>query len=168
MKKLFAALLVSGLTLSGFSATNVEAASGNSIQSVEQLEQGDQELEGAELGASIETVLENNKKPLYSYSPDGDEHYYEFKKDNGVLVVTADGKKNNGKIIRVSMSYNDTNGPSYKEVKNAVSNQAVAREHYNKVTGNFGYVQDNQVSYQFSSPSPNDKNIKLYRIDISK
>ena len=83
-------------------------------------------------------------------------------------MVTADGKKNNGKITRVSMSYNDTNGPSYKEVKNAVSNQAVAREHYNKVTGNFGYVQDNQVSYQFSSPSPNDKNIKLYRIDISK
>lgn len=168
MKKLFAALLVSGLTLSGFSATNVEAASGNSIQSVEQLEQGDQELEGAELGASIETVLENNKKPLYSYSPDGDEHYYEFKKDNGVLVVTADGKKNNGKITRVSMSYNDTNGPTYKAVKNIVGSNAVTREHYNNVTGNFGYVQDNDLSYQFSSSSPSDKNIKLYRIDLTE
>lgn len=168
MKKLCAAVLVTGLAFSGISAGNVEAASGNSIQSVNELQHGDRSLEGAELGSSIQSVLKNNKKPIYSYKPDGTEHYYEFKKDNGVLVVTADGKKNNGKITRVSMSYNDTNGPSYKEVKNAVSNQAVAREHYNKVTGNFGYVQDNQVSYQFSSPSPNDKNIKLYRIDISK
>lgn len=167
MKKLFAALLVSGLTLSGFSATNVEAASGNSIQSVEQLEQGDQELEGAELGASIETVLENNKKPLYSYSPDGDEHYYELKKDNGVLIVTADGKKGKGKILRASMVYNEPNGPSFNEVKKEVSNKASAREHYNDVTGNIGYIQDDNLSYQFTTTSPDDKDIKLYRIDLS-
>jgi len=167
MKKLFAALLVSGLTLSGFSATNVEAASGNSIQSVEQLEQGDQELEGAELGASIETVLENNKKPLYSYSPDGDEHYYEFKKDNGVLIVTADGKKGKGKILRASMVYNEPNGTSFNEVKKEVSNNASAREHYNDVTGNIGYIQDDNLSYQFTTTSPDDKDIKLYRIDLS-
>ena len=93
---------------------------------------------------------------------------YEFKKDNGVLVVTADGKKNNGKITRVSMSYNDTNGPTYKAVKNIVGSNAVTREHYNNVTGNFGYVQDNDLSYQFSSSSPSDKNIKLYRIDLTE
>ena len=167
MKKLFAALLVSGLTLSGFSATNVEAASGNSIQSIKQLEQGDQEIEGAELGASIETVLASNKKPLYSYSPDGDEHYYEFKKDNGVLIVTADGKKGKGKILRASMVYDEPNGPSFNEVKKEVSNKASIREHYNDVTGNIGYIQDDNLSYQFTTTSPDDKDIKLYRIDLS-
>ena len=121
MKKLFAALLVSGLTLSGFSATNVEAASGNSIQSVEQLEQGDQEL----------------------------------------------GKKGKGKILRASMVYNEPNGPSFNEVKKEVSNKASAREHYNDVTGNIGYIQDDNLSYQFTTTSPDDKDIKLYRIDLS-
>src|SRR5699024_3004980 len=106
--------------------------------------------------------------PVYSHRPDNSEHYYEFKKDNGVLVVATDGKKNEGEITRVSMSYNDTDGPAYDEVKNEVSKDAVAREHYNNVTGNFGYVQDDEVSYQFSSSSPSDKNIKLYRIDIGE
>lgn len=168
MKRLCAVVLVAGLTFSGINAGTVEAASGNSIQNVTELQHGDQSLEGAKLGNSIQTVLKDNKKPIYSYKPDGSEHYYEFKKDNGVLVVTEDGKKNDGKITRISMSYNDTNGPAYKEVKKHVSDTAITREHYNNVTGNFGYVQDNEVSYQFSSSSPSDKNIKLYRIDIGK
>ncbi|MDW8796936.1 hypothetical protein SD419_00005, partial [Staphylococcus pseudoxylosus] len=121
MKKVFAAVLVSGLAISGFSTGSVEAASGNSIQSVKSLQQGDTTLEGAKIGASIQSVLSENNAPIYSYSPDGNEHFYEFKKDNGVLVVTADGKKNKGKITRVSMSYNDTNGPTYKDVKSQVS-----------------------------------------------
>ncbi|MBU0436819.1 hypothetical protein CW746_00165 [Staphylococcus succinus] len=168
MKKLVAAVLVTGLAFSGVNAGSASAASGNSIQSVDQLQQGDTTLEGAKLGSSIQSVLKNNSKPIYSHRPDGKEHYYEFKQDDGVLVVTTNGKKNEGKITRVSMSYNDTDGPSYKEVTEHVSHNAITREHYNNVTGNFGYIQDDDVSYQFSSASPSDKDIKLYRIDISK
>lgn len=168
MKKLFAAVIVSGLALSGMSTGSVDAASGNSIQNVKSLQQGDTTLEGAKIGEPVQNLLKSNDVSVYSHRPDGKEHYYEFKKDNGVLVVTADGKKNNGKITRVSMSYNDTNGPTYKAVKNIVGSNAVTREHYNNVTGNFGYVQDNDLSYQFSSSSPSDKNIKLYRIDLTK
>ncbi|MCD8917625.1 SA0570 family protein [Staphylococcus gallinarum] len=168
MKKILVAALVSGLAFSGVSAGSASAASGNTIQNVKQLQQGDTTLEGAKLGDSIQTVLKNNSKPIYSHSTDNKEHYYEFKLDDGVLVVTANGKKNQGEITRISMSYNDTSGPTYKAVKNEVSSSAIAREHYNNVTGNFGYVQDNDVSYQFSSSSPSDKNIKLYRIDISE
>ena len=61
MKKLCAAVLVTGLAFSGISAGNVEAASGNSIQSVNELQHGDQSLEGAKLGSSIQSVLKNNK-----------------------------------------------------------------------------------------------------------
>lgn len=168
MKKMFAAVLVSGLAFSGIGAGSVDAASGNSIQNVKALQEGDTTLEGATLGESIQSVLKNNDTPVYSHRPDNSEHYYEFKKDNGVLVVATDGKKNEGEITRVSMSYNDTDGPAYDKVKNEVNKDAVAREHYNNVTGNFGYVQDDEVSYQFSSSSPSDKNIKLYRIDIGE
>lgn len=168
MKKIFAAVLVSGLAFSGISVGSVDAASGNSIQNVKSLQEGDTELEGAKLGESIQSVLNENDTPIYSHSPDNNEHYYEFKKENGLLVVTTDGKKNEGDIIRVSMSYNDTDGPAYEAVKNEVSKDSIAREHYNNVTGNFGYVQDDDVSYQFSSSSPSDKNIKLYRIDIGE
>lgn len=166
MKKLFSALLVAGITLSGVSATTADAATGNSIQNVKQLQQGDNSLEGAKIGASIQTILKNNKKPLYSYSPDHKEHYYEFKQPKGTLVVTANGKKDQGKITRVSMSYNDPVGPTFKAVKNEVNSNATVRKHYNNVTGNIGYIQDNNLSYQFTSPSPKDKNIKLYRIDL--
>ncbi|SCS23730.1 SA0570 family protein [Staphylococcus caeli] len=168
MKKLITAVLVSGLALTVASTGSVDAASGNSIQNVKALQHGDTTLEGAKLGASVQSVLKNNQKPVYSHRPDGKEHYYEFKKNNGVLVVTANGKKDEGKITRVSMSYNAPDGPTYKDVKHQVSKNAVTREHYNKVTGNFGYVQDNKLSYQFSSSSPSDKNIKLYRIDLAE
>ncbi|AVQ36926.1 SA0570 family protein [Staphylococcus kloosii] len=166
MKKLLSAVLVAGITLSGVSATSADAATGNSIHNVKQLQQGDKSLEGAKIGASIQTVLKTNKKPLYSYRPDHKEHYYEFKEPKGTLVVTADGKKDQGKITRVSMSYNEPSGPSFNAVKREVSTNATTREHFNNVTGNIGYIQDNNLSYQFTSSSPKDKNIKLYRIDL--
>ena len=37
-----------------------------------------------------------------------------------------------------------------------------------KVSGNFGYIQKGKTSYQFGSNSPQDKNLKLYRIDLAK
>ncbi|MBF7017761.1 SA0570 family protein [Staphylococcus durrellii] len=166
MKKLFSAVLIAGITLSGVSATNADAATGNTIQNVKQLQQGDTSLEGAKIGASIQTLLKTNKKPLYSYRPDHKEHYYEFKQPKGTLVVTADGKKDQGKITRVSMSYNEPVGPSFNAVKNEASSKATVRKHYNNVTGNIGYIQDKNLSYQFTSSSPKDKNIKLYRIDL--
>lgn len=149
MKKLIAATLVTGLAISPIASVSANAATGNSMDSVKQIEQGDTTLEGATLGDSIQTVLKENKNPVYSTSADGKEHIYEFHKDNGKLVVTTDG-------------------PSYKDVKKQLSDDAVTREHYNSVTGNFGYIQDDRASYQFSSQSPDDKNIKLYRIDIGE
>ena len=64
------------------------------------------------------------------------------------------------------MSYNEPSGPSFNAVKNEVNTNATVRKHFNKVTGNIGYIQDNNLSYQFTSSSPKDKNIKLYRIDL--
>lgn len=37
-----------------------------------------------------------------------------------MLLVTTDGKKNNGKVTHISMMYNDANGPTYQAVKNYV------------------------------------------------
>ena len=55
------------------------------------------------------------------------------------------------------MTYNNANGPSYKAVKQQLGHKAISRVHYNNVTGNFGYIQKGQASYQFSSNSPKDK-----------
>ena len=57
MKKLFSAVLVAGITLSGVGATSADAATGKSIQNVKQLQQGDNSLESAKIGASIQTDL---------------------------------------------------------------------------------------------------------------
>ena len=84
------------------------------------------------------------------------------------MLVTANGKKERGNVTRVSMTYNNANGPSYKAVKQQLGHKAISRVHYNNVTGNFGYIQKDQASYQFSSNSPKDKNVKLYRIDLNK
>lgn len=169
MKKLMTSLLVSGLVLTGVSAGHhAEAASGNSMQTVQQITQGDQSLENVKIGDSIKSVLNKYSHPIYSYNQQGTEHYYEFRTHKGVLIVTADGKKDRGHVTRVSMTYNEANGPSYKSVKNKFGNKAVSRVHYNRVTGNFGYIQNGKASYQFSSNSPKDKNVKLYRIDLSK
>ena len=66
------------------------------------------------------------------------------------------------------MTYNKANGPTYNAVKRSVSPNASSRVHYNHVTGNFGYIKDKNASYQFSSNSPKDKNVKLYRVDLGK
>ena len=65
--------------------------------------------------------------------------------------------KDKGHVTRVSMTYNHANGPTYKSVKDTFGNKAVSRVHYNKVTGNFGYIQNGKTSYQFSSESPKIK-----------
>lgn len=49
--------------------------------------------------------------------------------------------KERGNVTRVSMTYNDANGPSYKAVKQQLGHKAISRVHYNNVTGNFGYIQ---------------------------
>ena len=46
---------------------------------------------------------------IYSYNENGSEHYYEFRTNKGVLLVTADGKKDRGHVTRVSMTYNKAN-----------------------------------------------------------
>ena len=57
-----------------------------------------------------------------------------------MLLVTTDGKKNNGKVTHISMMYNDANGPTYQAVKNYVG-KAVTHTEYSKVAGNFGYIE---------------------------
>ncbi|MBX5319114.1 SA0570 family protein [Staphylococcus caprae] len=169
MKKLMASLLVSGLVLTGVSAGHhAEAATGNSMKTVQQINHGDQSLEKVRIGESIKSVLNKYSHPIYSYNQQGTEHYYEFRTHKGVLLVTTNGKKDKGHVTRVSMTYNHANGPTYKSVKDTFGNKAVSRVHYNKVTGNFGYIQKGKASYQFSSESPKDKNVILYRIDIAK
>ena len=93
MKKLMASLLVSGLVVTGVNVNHVEAATGNSIQTVQQITQGDQSLENVKLGESMQSVLGKYSSPIYSYNENGSEHYYEFRTNKGVLLVTADGKK---------------------------------------------------------------------------
>ena len=39
------------------------------------------------------------------------------------------------------MTYNEANGPTYNQVKKSLGQNAVARVQYNKVSGNFGYIQ---------------------------
>lgn len=168
MKKLMASLLVSGLVVTGVNVNHVEAATGNSIQTVQQITQGDQSLENVKLGESMQSVLGKYSSPIYSYNENGSEHYYEFRTNKGVLLVTADGKKDRGHVTRVSMTYNKANGPTYNAVKRSVSPNASSRVRYNHVTGNFGYIKDKNASYQFSSNSPKDKNVKLYRVDLGK
>ncbi len=92
------------------------------------------------------------------------QYYDQFHTKKGMLLVTTDGKKNNGKVTHISMMYNDANGPTYQAVKNYVG-KAVTHTEYSKVAGNFGYIEKGKTTYQFAS-APKDKNIKLYRIDL--
>ena len=168
MKKIIAACLVTGLIATGVGAPSAEAASGNTTQTVQSLTQGQKSLENVKIGESIKKVNKKYGNAIYSKEPSGKEHYYEYRTKKGVLVVTANGHKNNGHVTRVSMTYNKANGPSYKQVKEYVNPKAKTSVEYNKVSGNFGFIQDGKTTYQFGSDSPKDKNIKLYRIDISK
>ena len=169
MKKLMSSLLVLGLVITGVGVShNVEAVTGNTMKTVQRLNHDDQSLENVKIGESMKSVLNKYHNPIYSYNLNGTEKYYEFRTNKGVLLITANGKKDRGHVIRVSMTYIVANGPSYKSVKRQLGNKAISRVHYNSVTGNFGYIQSGHTSYQFSSNSPNDKNMKLYRIDLAK
>ena len=168
MKKLVAAFLVSGLVMTGVGVNHAEAASGNTIQTVQQLTQGEKSLENITLGESIKNVSNKYGTTIYSKNPSNNEGYYEYRTNKGLLVVTAVGKKNQGYVTRISMTYNEANGPTYNQVKKNLGQNAVARVQYNKVSGNFGYIQKGKTSYQFGSNSPQDKNLKLYRIDLAK
>lgn len=168
MKKLATALLVSGLVMTRVGYNHAEAASGNSIQTVQQLTQGQKTLENVTIGESIKNVINHYGTPIYSYNPNNQEKYYEFHTNKGVLVVTAIGKKNTGYVTRVSMTYNQANGPTYQKVAQSVGKKAIKRVQYNSVSGNFAYIQNGKTSYQFGSSSPKDKVLKLYRIDINK
>ena len=150
----------------GLVNTSAEAASSNSIDTVKQLIKGDQSLENVKIGESIKDVLTKYKNPMYSYNENGTEHYYEFHTKKGMLLVTTDGKKNNGKVTHISMMYNDANGPTYQAVKNYVG-KAVTHTEYSKVAGNFGYIE--KAKRLINLPQhQKDKNIKLYRIDLEK
>lgn len=59
MKKLVAAFLVSGLVMTGVGVNHAEAASGNTIQTVQQLTQGEKSLENITLGESIKMFQTN-------------------------------------------------------------------------------------------------------------
>ncbi|MBO0387707.1 hypothetical protein [Staphylococcus simulans] len=168
MKKLLSAAIVSATVVTGLGISQADAASGNTIQTVQQIHHGDTSLEGVKLGQNIQDVLKSQKLTGYSYKPDKTKHYYEFNSDKGLLIVTADGQKDRGKVTHVTMKYNKADGPSFNTVRKQLGNTVTWRYNYNEVTGNFGYIKDKDTSYQFTSQSPKDKNLKLYRIDIGK
>ena len=66
------------------------------------------------------------------------------------------------------MTYNEANGPTYNQVKKSLGQNAVARVQYNKSKWQFWIYSKGKTSYQFGSNSPQDKNLKLYRIDLAK
>ena len=63
----------------------------------------------------------NMVQPIYSKNPSNNEGYYEYRTNKGLLVVTAVGKKNQGYVTRVSMTYNEANGPTYNQVKKSLA-----------------------------------------------
>ena len=67
MKKLITSLLVLGLVLTGVSVgNNVEAATGNSMKTVQQLNKGDKSLENVKIGESMKSVLKKYSHPIYT------------------------------------------------------------------------------------------------------
>ena len=92
-EKLVAAFLVSGLVMTGVGVNHAEAASGNTIQTVQQLTQGEKSLENITLGESIKNVSNKYGTPIYSKNPSNNEGYYEYRTNKGLLVVTAVGKR---------------------------------------------------------------------------
>ncbi|MCU5747005.1 hypothetical protein N9R04_09985 [Staphylococcus sp. SQ8-PEA] len=167
MKKLLTTAIISTIAITGLGLSEASANTINNEVKLEQASTYQSSLEGITIGMPIQSVLDNNIKPIYSSSVDGTTHYYKFRKDNGLLVVTADGERNKGLVTGISMSYNDFNGPSFDEVKdslNSITNMSKSKG----ANGYWGYIKSGNVSYQFGTKSPEDKNIKLYRIDISK
>ena len=67
--------------------------SGNTIQTVQQLTQGEKSLENITLGESIKNVSNKYGTPIYSKNPSNNEGYYEYRTNKGLLVVTAEVKR---------------------------------------------------------------------------
>ncbi|QLK85409.1 SA0570 family protein [Staphylococcus sp. 17KM0847] len=164
MKKFVSLFLIAGLIL--ICPTTAQAMTGNSIQSVKALQAGDQVVEGVEIGQSMKDVFKEKGQGIHTMATYSDEQYYEYHTEQGLLRITANHDKANAKVIRISMSYNEPTGPSYRTVQKHLSSNAIQREHYNNITGNTGYIVDGKVSYQFTTKQPKDKKLKLYRIDI--
>lgn len=168
MKKLLTAAIVSATVVTGLGLSNADAASGNTISTVQQIHQGDQSLEGVKIGQNIQDVLKSQKLTGYSYKPDKTKHYYEFYSEKGLLIVTANGQKDHGKVTHITMKYNKVDGPSFDAVRHQLGNTVTWNYNYNYQTGNFGYIKDKDASYQFGTNSPKDRNLKLYRIDLGQ
>ncbi|UXR82796.1 hypothetical protein [Staphylococcus sp. IVB6214] len=164
-KHLYAWFLTCLMVLS-FTIAPVSAAEGNTIESVQSLQKGDQVLEGVKIGQNMKDVFRKKGKGIHTSAAFGHEQYYEYHTDQGLLRITASHKKALAKVIRISMTYDKLQGPTYQEVRKYVSDTAIQRAHYNKVTGNTGYISDDKYSYQFATEHPKDKTLKLYRIDI--
>lgn len=166
MKKLASAILITGLTFSSICTGSADAMTGNTLESVKALQKGDQEIEGVTINQTMEEVFQHKGQGIHTKEAYGNDHYYEYHDDFGLMIVTADGPGKNAKVKRISISYQKLNGPKYNDVKKQVHPSAITREHYSRYTGNSGYISDGHVSYQFASKSPKDKILKLYRIDL--
>ena len=166
MKKYLSIIMMLSIVLTCVNVTPVQAATGNTIESVKALQTGDQTLEGVKVGQRMKDVIRTKGKGIHTMAAYGNEQYYEYHTDEGLLRITANNDKPTAKVIRVSMSYNELSGPTYQSVQKQVHDTAVQRAHYNEVTGNTGYIADGKVSYQFATPHPKDKQLKLYRIDL--
>ncbi|UXR71912.1 MULTISPECIES: hypothetical protein [unclassified Staphylococcus] len=166
MGKHLCAWVLTILMLLTFNIVPVHASEGNMIQSVESLQKGKRVLEGVKIGQDMKDIIRKKGKGIHTSAAFGDEQYYEYHTEKGLLRITANNDKATAKVIYVSMSYDELQGPSYEEVQKFTSDTAIKRAHYNKITGNTGYISDGKNSYQFATEHPNDKVLKLYRIDI--
>ncbi|MFO3702687.1 hypothetical protein WER83_07320 [Staphylococcus felis] len=166
MRKLVSAILIITMMFFGISASSVHAAEGNTLKSVQELQNGSKSIQNVKIGDSLYHVEKQYGKGIHTQSAYSHEHYYEYHLHEGLLVITTESNHRNAKVKRIAMSYNDIKGATYKDVKSLVGHQATTREHYNNITGNHGYIQDDKVSYQFTTQNPADKVLKLYRVDI--
>lgn len=166
MKKLVSVIMITGLTFSGIYAGTADAMSGNTLDSVKSLQRGDRTVEGVTIGERMSDVFRHKGQGIHTKEAYGHHHYYEYHIKGGVMIVTASGAGRHAKVTRISMSYQELNGPKYQDVKDQVSSRATTREHHNNVTGGSGYILDGEVSYQFATSTPKDRTLKLYRIDV--
>ncbi|MBI5975118.1 SA0570 family protein [Staphylococcus canis] len=165
MKKLASACLITGMMFFSLNA-GVQAYDGNDIEAVEAFQEGARSIEHVTIGNTLHQVEKQYGKGIQSQAAYSNEHYHEYYLPQGVLVVTTNGDQPEAKVTHIAMSYKELDGATYEQVKSTVSRQAIMREHYNRITGNHGYIQDGKVSYQFTSEAPEDQVLKLYRIDI--
>ncbi|MGV3243314.1 SA0570 family protein [Staphylococcus sp. 11261D007BR] len=166
MKKVINTLLLSSVMVFGLGVGLAHAAEGTSIDAVKELQEGSKSIENVAIGDTIDKVEQQYGEGIRTESASSDEQYYEYHLPQGLLIITTNHNGETPKVSHITMSYNDIDGASYDQVKNVVDKDAITRAHFNDVTGNQGYIQDDQVSYQFTTDTPKDKTLKLYRIDL--